>query len=51
MLIDVESITTQVQVHLTEPEIKRLELALMVTVDEFLNELPRVNRLGEEVEW
>jgi len=37
-LIDVQSITTQVRVHLTEDELKRLELALMVTVDEFLND-------------
>ena len=41
-LIDVQSITTQVRVHLTEDELKRLELALMVTVDEFLNELPPI---------
>ena len=39
-LIDVQSITTQVEVHLTEDEKKRLELALMVTVDEFLSQLP-----------
>ena len=41
-LIDVQSITTQVQVHLTEDELKRLELGLIVTVDEFLNDLPPI---------